>query len=348
MAALRLDLSVTLRSFDLRVALETDRETVAIVGPSGAGKSTLLRAVAGLVPATGTVEVNGRNWSRLPPERRSVGFVFQDYALFPHLTVRGNVAFAGPPGDLLDRLGIAHLAAARPHELSGGERQRVALARALARDPELLLLDEPLAALDPHTRDTVRVELRTTLRELELPAIVVTHDFVDAAALSDRVGVLVDGALVQVGTPEELIAVPASPFVARFAGGNVLHGHARRAEPLTAVELGDRTVVLSTDEASGEVAAIVYPWEVTLSRAAPTDSAQNHVRGAVTSIVPVGNRVRVTVGPVTAEVTADSAARLGLREGDELVATWKATATRLVPLSLPAGVPARGAILAGA
>jgi ABC-type sugar transport system ATPase subunit len=188
MAALRLDLSVALRTFRLQLALETERETVAIVGPSGAGKSTVLRAVAGLVKAAGTVEVNGRDWSSLAPERRSVGFVFQDYALFPHLSVRGNVAFGGPPGDVLERLGIEHLAHARPREISGGERQRVALARALARRPEVLLLDEPLAALDPHTRDTVRVELRATLRELGLPTLVVTHDFVDAAALAERVG----------------------------------------------------------------------------------------------------------------------------------------------------------------
>jgi molybdate transport system ATP-binding protein len=329
-AALRLDVTVPLRAFDLRVALETGAETFAVVGPSGAGKSTLLRAIAGLVPARGVVEVGGRDWSKLPAERRSVGFVFQDYALFPHLTVRGNVAFGGRADGLLEQLGIAHLADARPRELSGGERQRVALARALARRPEVLLLDEPLAALDPHTRDTVRAELRATLRELELPAIVVTHDFVDAAALAKRVGVLVNGALVQVGTAEELIAAPVSPFVARFAGGNVLPGHARREGELTAVELADRSIVLSADRAEGDVAAIVYPWDVTLARALPSDSAQNHLQAEVHSIVPVGNRVRVTVGPVTAEVTAESASRLALREGDLLVASWKATATRLV------------------
>jgi molybdate transport system ATP-binding protein len=332
MAELRLDVAVPLRSFELRVALDVGAETVAIVGPSGAGKSTLLRAIAGLVPAGGRVEVDGRDWSTLPPERRSVGFVFQDYALFPHLSVRRNVAFGGPPEDLLERLGIAHLEHARPRELSGGERQRVALARALARKPQVLLLDEPLAALDPHTRDTIRVELRATLRELGLPAIVVTHDFVDAAAVADRVGVLVEGALVQVGRADELISAPVSPFVARFAGGNVLHGRARRADTLTSVQLDDRNVILSADDAEGEVAAVVYPWDVTLSRALPVDSAQNHVQAAVTSVVPVANRMRVTVGAVTAEITAESAERLQIREGDLLVASWKATATRLVAL----------------
>jgi ABC-type sulfate/molybdate transport systems ATPase subunit len=332
MAELRLDLAVPLRAFELRVALDVGAETVAVVGPSGAGKTTLLRAIAGLVPARGRVEVSGREWSALTPERRSVGFVFQDYALFPHLSVRKNVAFGGRPGDLLERLGIAHLAEARPRELSGGERQRVALARALARKPEVLLLDEPLAALDAHTRDAIRVELRSTLRELGLPTIIVTHDFVDAAAIADRVGVLVDGRLVQLGRPDELIAAPVSAFVARFAGGNVLHGLARRADTLTAVELVDRNVIVSADDAQGEVAAVVYPWDVTLSRALPSDSAQNHVQGTVTSVVPVANRMRITVGAVTAEITAESAQRLQIREGDLLVASWKATATRLVAL----------------
>ena len=167
--------------------------------------------------------------TNVPPDRRRAGVVFQEYALFPHLSVRQNVGFGrrGSVGELLERFGISHLAEAHPADLSGGERQRVALARAIARDPGVLLLDEPLSALDPHTRDTVRAELRHTLHDLGLPTIVVTHDFVDAAALADVVGVLVDGALVQMGTPEELIASPASPFVARFAGGNVLHGHAR-------------------------------------------------------------------------------------------------------------------------
>ena len=336
MDALVADFRLPLRSFDVELRLEVEG-TVALVGPSGAGKSSVLRAIAGLArPASGRIVLgeevwfDERTWRR--PEERAVGFVFQDYALFPHLSVHGNVSFAGPPGDLLERLGIASLAHAKPHELSGGERQRVALARALARRPRLLLLDEPLAALDPHTRDAVRADLRATLRDLGLPALVVTHDFVDAAALADRVGVIVDGKLEQCGSPEELIAAPVSAFVARFAGGNVLHGRATRGPGLTSVELPDRTVVVSSDDADGDVAAIVFPWEITLARALPSDSAQNHVQGEVSGVVPVGNRVRVTVGAVTAEVTAESAARLRVAEGDLLVASWKATATRLVPL----------------
>jgi molybdate transport system ATP-binding protein len=329
-----------LRPFDVQLTLDV-AGTIALVGPSGAGKSSILRAIAGLArPVEGRIVLGDDVWFDSQaavwrsPETRSVGFLFQEYALFPHMTVRQNIAYGGRNDipELLERFGIAALANAHPAALSGGERQRVALARALAREPKVLLLDEPLSALDPHTRDTIRVELRATLRELGLPTIIVTHDFVDAAALADRVGVLVDGALVQVGTAEELISAPVSPFVARFAGGNVLHGQARRANTLTSVELDDRNVIVSSDDAQGEVAAVVYPWDVTLSRALPSDSAQNHVQGTVTSIVPVANRTRVTVGAVTAEITAESAQRLQIREGDLLVASWKATATRLVTL----------------
>jgi len=178
----------------------------------------------------------------------------------------------------------------------------------------------------------VRAELRASLREAGLPALVVTHDFVDAAALADRVGVLVAGRLVQMGRAEELIAAPASTFVARFAGGNVLHGMARRVGDLTEVHLDGGERIFATDAGEGEIAAIVYPWEVTLARDVTADSAQNHVHGVVAGIVALGNRARVTVGPVTAEVTASSVKRLGLREGEPVIATWKATATRLVPL----------------
>jgi len=231
MAPLRLDLSLPLRSFDLELALEVGRETVALVGPSGAGKTSVLRAVAGLArPSRGTISCgdvwfdSARGVDRRP-EQRSVGFVFQEYALFPHLSVQQNVTFgAGRSDGLLRRLRIEHLAGARPGELSGGERQRVALARALAREPRVLLLDEPMAALDPHTRGSVRGELHDLLRELGLPALLVTHDFEDAAALADRVGVLVEGRLRQLAPPAELLGSPADPFVAEFAGANVLSG----------------------------------------------------------------------------------------------------------------------------
>lgn len=343
MDTLELTLDHPLRTFRLAVAATLGRETLALVGPSGAGKSSVLRAIAGLLrPERGRIALGDVVWLDseagvdLPPERRSVGLVFQEYALFPHLDVRRNVAFGGRErvGELLERFRISHLAGARPGDLSGGERQRVALARALARDPAVLLLDEPLSALDAHTRGVVRGELAELLAELSLPTLLVTHDFEDAAALADRVGVIVEGRILQLGAAAELLAAPADAFVAGFTGANLLHGTARpAADGLTEVVLDSGGSMYSADAGAGRVGLAVYPWEIALARGEPADSAVNHLRGEVRSLVTLGNRVRVRVGPLTAEVTAASAERLGLREGERVVASFKATASRLVELS---------------
>jgi ABC-type sulfate/molybdate transport systems ATPase subunit len=345
MDALRLDFSVTLRTFDLELALEVCAETFALAGPSGAGKSTVLRAVAGLTrPDRGSIASGAATWfdaSRridVPPERRPVGMVFQDYALFPHLTVAANVAFGARNGigDVLERFGIGALASERPGRLSGGERQRVALARALARNPSVLLLDEPLAALDAQTRPRVRGELRAHLRATGLPTIIVTHDFTDAAALADRIGVLVDGKVVQVGSAAELIAAPVSPFVAELAGTNLLPGTAApRPDGLTNVTLASGDGIVTTEHGEGHVGILVHPWEISIAHEPSEDSMQNHVRAEIESIVPVGNRMRVRLGPLTAEITASSAERLELREGQSAVASFKAASTRLTPLAGP-------------
>jgi len=339
MDALTADLRLPLRTFDLELTLAVGG-TVALVGPSGAGKSTVLRAIAGLVrPAAGRIALGDDVWfddrTWLRPEERPVGMTFQHYALFPHLTVRQNVMFGARDdvAPLLERFGLTRLAETRPGSLSGGEQQRVALARALARQPRLLLLDEPLAALDAHTRATVRGELREVLRTSGLPALLVTHDFEDAAALADLVGVVVDGRLRQLASPADLVARPADAFVGSLTGANLLRGRAAPTHGgLTALQLDGGGVVYSTDVVEGAAAAVVYPWDVTLARTAPDDSAQNHVAAPVGSLSRIGNRVRVAVGPLTAEVTAESAERLAVREGEEMVATWKATATRLVAL----------------
>ena len=340
---LRIEVDVPLRAFHLEVKLSVGRETVALVGPSGAGKTTVLRSVAGLVrPQRGRIRIgeevlfDAERGVDLPPERRRVGLVFQEYALFPHMTVEQNVAYAGRgrQRELLERLRISHLAKARPAQLSGGERQRVALARALARDPAVLLLDEPLSALDAHTKADVRAELEELLHELALPTIFVTHDFEDAAALADRVGILVEGRILQLGPPDELLAAPSHPFVASFTGGNLVYGEARRdVGGLTVVELADGTVVYSTDTRTGAVGVVVYPWEITLSRTPPSDSAMNHVTAEVRSVVELGNRVRVRIGPFVAEVTATSSERLAVARGERMTASFKATATRLVPVA---------------
>jgi len=340
MAALSVDFALPLRDFELTLALEVER-TVALVGPSGAGKTSVLRVIAGLArPARGRVVLGDGVWLdttrgiALRPEERRVGLVFQEYALFPHLSVRANVAYAGRERvpELLDRFRIAHLADARPPDLSGGERQRVALARALARDPAVLLLDEPLAALDAHTKTQVRGELHDLLRELAMPTLLVTHDYEDAAALADEVGVLVDGTLRQLASPAELVARPRDAFVASFTGANLLHGTALRSLDLTEVRLATGEQLFSTDDAEGDVGVVVYPWDISVAREHADDSALNVVRGEIGSVVEVANRVRVRIGPITAEVTAASAGRLDLDRGGVAYATFKATGTRLVPL----------------
>ncbi len=343
--ALNLHFTHPLRSFDAAVQLTVaDGATTALVGPSGAGKTTVLRVVAGLLrPRHGAASLGDRvlldtdKGIDVPPERRGVGYLFQEYALFPHLDVLANVRFGArrgaPVDELLERFQIAHLRRARIRELSGGERQRVALARALALQPGVLLLDEPLSALDAHTKASVRIELHELLRDLALPTILVTHDFEDAAALADHVGVMVDGHILQRGTAAELVAGPSDQFVASFTGATLLGGTASMGpNGLTEVVLDAGGSAWSVDPGEGRVGLAVYPWEVSLSRDLPTDSAVNHIRATVASIVPLGNRTRVRVGPIVAEVTAASAERLGLREGDIVIATFKATASRLLPL----------------
>jgi molybdate transport system ATP-binding protein len=332
-------LTVPLRTFELHLSLAVD-STVALIGPSGAGKSTVLNAIAGLVkPTAGSIRCDGKTWFDadrgvfLPPEERRVGLVFQDYALFPHLTVRQNVEYArkASADAYLERFGIGHLKDARPGSLSGGERQRVALARALARDPVILLLDEPLSALDAHTKIDVRAELQQLLAELEIPTLLVTHDFEDAAALAGEVGVLVEGQLRQTGSPTDLVAQPADAFVASFTGANLL-----RRDPHWAgannngVRLEDGTLISTSEDAEGAATLAVYPWDITISTHRPDDSAMNVVAGAITAITELGNRARVTIGPLTAEITVDSLRRLGLEPGQHAYASFKATGTRVV------------------
>ena len=342
--ALRIELEHPLRGYVASVALTVhESKTVALVGPSGAGKTTVLRVVAGLLrPRSGRVTLEDAVWLDtaakidLPPERRSVGYVFQEYALFPHLDALANVRF-GAGGkeraeELLDRFRIGHLARARVTDLSGGERQRVALARALARDPGVLLLDEPLSALDPHTRVEVRAELRELLHSLGLPTLLVTHDFEDAATLADEVGVIADGRILQQGSPADLVSRPDDVFVATFAGATLLRGQAITTDNgLTEVSLDGGLSLWSTDVAAGPVNVAVYPWDVSVSLEQRDDSQLNHVTAPVASVAPVGNRVRVRVGPLVSEITAVSAERLALVPGAVVTASFKATAARLFP-----------------
>jgi molybdate transport system ATP-binding protein len=349
---LTLEAAETLRGLRLDVALDVPRgRCLALAGPSGAGKTTVLRVIAGLHrPEDGHVRCGGDVWldtragRSLPPERRRCGLVFQEYALFPRLRAWENVGYGLPrPGrreralELLGRFGIAALADARPDELSGGERQRVALARALAGDPRALLLDEPLSALDARTRASAGRELAGVLRDASVPAVLVTHDFEDAALLADEVAVLDRGRVVQRGAPGDLVAAPQSAFVADLTGAAVLVGTATREAELTVVRLDGGAVIFSTEEAHGRVAVSVHPAEVVLEPVGPLrpGSARNRVAGRIVSMTALGNRTRIgleTPQPLAADITAASAAQLALKPGDEVVATWKAAATRLLPL----------------
>jgi molybdate transport system ATP-binding protein len=352
---LQVEIAARVGALALDVALSVaPGETLALAGPSGAGKTSVLRAVAGLLrPDRGRVTCDGEVWLDtaaridLPPERRGCGYLFQDYALFPHLSAWRNVAFGlsrerrrERAQELLDRFGLGSRADAPPRELSGGERQRVALARALARGPRALLLDEPLSALDTRTRTHASRELGGALRDAGVPALLVTHDFGEAALLGDRVAVLDAGRIVQEGVARELAAAPASAFVADLTGAVVLTGSARAGpDGLTLVRLdGDGgEEVASTDPGAGRVALSVHPWEIALAPAgAPaTGSPQNRVAGRVASVTHVGNRVRVGVEaaqPLVAEVTEPAVRELELRPGARVTASWKAAATRLVAL----------------
>jgi molybdate transport system ATP-binding protein len=343
-----------LGALELDVAVRAEAgECLALAGPSGAGKTSVLRIAAGLLrPAAGRVVCADAVWLDtaagvdVPAEQRRCGYVFQEYALFAHLSAWRNVAYAlreMPRRErepraraALERFGLAARADDRPATLSGGERQRVAVARALARRPAVLLLDEPLSALDARTRAAATRELAGVIRAAEVPVLLVTHDFTEAALLGDRVAVMDGGRVVQEGTASELAAAPASAFVADFTGAVVLTGSAQpEADGATLVRLDGGGEVRSLAPGEGPVAVSVYPWEITLAPpdAPAVDSARNHLGVEVVSVTTVGARVRVGLSapqPLVAEVSEASARALGLRPGTRAVASFKAAATRVL------------------
>jgi molybdate transport system ATP-binding protein len=316
---LDIDVILARRAFDLSAGLRVGAETVALVGASGSGKTSLLRIVAGLErPRAGRVALGDEVWfdaaRRIDwkPERRRVGYVPQDYGLFPHLSVAGNVRFAGrrPRPDLLERMGIAHLADARPAQLSGGERQRVALARALARDPHVLLLDEPFGALDAITRQRVRDELVDMLAVLRLPTLLVTHSFDDARALASRIGVLEDGRLSQLETPAALVAAPATVTVAALTGANVLDGTAVRRSDGAVIHLDGGGTLASAAPAAGPVRVAIYPWKIAL-----TSSDRAQLTDRVLSVREDGGALVVRLQRCLVRAQVSAVADIALAEG---------------------------------
>lgn len=322
--------------------------TIAVVGENGAGKTTLLRALLGLTPrAHAELRLGDTDITALPPHRRQVAWVPQDGALFPHLTALANTAYGlrarGAPRARarreaqawLDRLGVGHLAGRRPAQLSGGQAQRVALARALAARPRLLLLDEPLAALDQTTRARVRHTLRTHLAGFGGVCLIVTHDPVEAVSLADRVLVLSDGRTLQDAAPAEVTRHPRSPWVARMLGRNAWPGTAS-ADGL-ALAAGGRLVVAEALPEGARALAIIAPEAVSVYRDRPGGSPRNVWPGTVREITSVGSRLRVLVGSaqvpdLVAEITPEAAAELGVAEGAEVWTSVKATEVTLVRL----------------
>jgi molybdate/tungstate transport system ATP-binding protein len=326
-----------------------------VIGPTGAGKTTLVEAIAGLVPITrGRLVLGGTELTHAPPEIRRLAIVYQHAYLFPHLTVRENVDYGSASGrvtvEMLERFGLGEVAGRNVRVLSGGERQLVALARALARRPEVLLLDEPFAALDPRRRVTVRRELRTIYFERRFTVLQVTHDFHEAGLLGD-VGVVLDrGRMVQVGKPEDLFRRPASPVVADFLGAeNVFAGSAQpirdeapdwapsadaeEVEHAVAFTTGGVTLYALGHVIPGSAHAVIRADDISLSRTAGASSVRNQFRGKVVDLSAAGAITRVTVDvsgiSFVAAVTTRSAQELQLAPGIEVFAAFKATAVHL-------------------
>ncbi|MCF3130320.1 ABC transporter ATP-binding protein [Streptomyces olivochromogenes] len=332
-------------SFRLDVPLTAaPGDVVALLGPNGAGKTTALRALAGLVPlAGGHLRLDGAALERTPPDSRPVGVVFQDYLLFPHLSALDNVAF-GPrcqgatkaqaraeAAAWLDRMGLTEQAGAKPRRLSGGQAQRVALARALATHPRLLLLDEPLAALDARTRLEVRAQLRRHLAEFEAVAVLVTHDPLDAMVLADRLVVIEDGQVVQEGSPSDIARHPRTDYIARLVGLNLYRGQAAGH----AVRLDAGPSITTTEDLSGPAFVAFPPSAVTLYRDRPTgSSARNLWRCRIAGLEIHGDQIRADLTgelPLAADVTTVAAADLDLQAGAAVWATVKATQTHAYP-----------------
>ena len=330
-------------------------EYFVLLGPSGAGKTVLLETIAGLRrPAGGRVLLGGADAVDTPPEHRNVGFVYQDALLFPHLDVAGNIGFGlRPPtggrwvrgavtprrraahlpdvGWAAELLGVTALLGRSPRTLSGGERQRVALARALARRPQVVLLDEPLSALDPDSREELQTVLRDLHGRIEATVVHVTHSLEEATALGHRCGLLADGRLQQVGRPSDLITAPQTAFVARFTGGrNMYEAAAVRAGSGSIVEIGPGARWSSSAKAEGRVQVLIRPEDVELD---PEDAADGACLGVVRELVGQGAFVRVVMDlppTLTAVVPLGSCERLRLMPGRRVAVRVSPAAVRIL------------------
>jgi molybdate transport system ATP-binding protein len=348
---LSVKISKRLRQFTLDVEFTAaEGEALVLIGPTGCGKTMTLRSIAGLerpdsgrIVCDGDVLYDGASRAIVPPEKRHVGFVFQNYALFPHLTALENVVY-GPTArgvrrsealdtarDALAQVGLTELGAQRPLQLSGGQQQRVALARALASGARVLLMDEPVAALDAQTRREVRAELRSVIESVGVATVIVTHDHIDALTLGDRLCVMREGKIIQQGTRAQLLTHPQDEFVADFLGLNLFRGIAvLREDDIVEVRVNG-SKLYATEKIAGDVFLACHPTDVTLTPHAPEGSALNVISGEVAEIVHLGGTARVTLRgdlAIVAEISARSLTALALKVGDRAFASFKASAAR--------------------
>jgi molybdate transport system ATP-binding protein len=338
------------------LSFPADRNHVTVLfGPSGAGKTTILRSLAGLErPNTGRICFGEEVWFdaesgvMIRPQKRSIGYVFQDYALFPHLTVNQNVAYglkeeardlrASKLEKILQLVKLDGLGNRKPKELSGGEQQRVALARALVREPRLLLLDEPLSALDLPTRKHVRGEFAKLLHDLRIPTVLVTHDWTEALSLGDQLVVMVSGRVRQVGHPQKVFSSPTDIDVAHSLGVETIVPAkvVSRDGDLVAVRVGDASLwAVDPGEEMSEVYVCVRAEEVTLEKSlGVAGSARNRLEGVILEIAPAGPLMQVTVDVgfyLFSLITRQAVNELALRQQEKVVAVIKAPAIRLIP-----------------
>jgi molybdate transport system ATP-binding protein len=349
---LAFDAEVRRGSFTLAVStVAAPGEVLGVLGPNGAGKSTLLSAIAGLTPVSaGRITLAGRvmddadTGTFVEASGRPVGFVFQNYRLFPHLSVAENVAFSPRARGLgrraarsaathwIDRLGLADLADRKPSQLSGGQAQRVALARALAGQPALLLLDEPLSALDAGTRLDVQAEIKRHLADFSGPCLLVTHDPLEALVLADRLIVLEGGRIVQEGAPAQVARQPATSYVAKLVGLNLYTG---RADGSRVALTGGGAFVVADQDQHGDVLVAVRPSAMVVSTQRPQpSSARNTWRAKITGLTLLADRVRLDLEgapSALADVTPAAVAELSLSPGSQVWLTVKATDLEVYP-----------------
>jgi molybdopterin-binding protein len=342
------NLSVDLGEFVLKdISLNIEEgEYFIVLGPTGAGKTVLLESIAGLYPIkSGEIWLRGKEATRVEPEKRGVSIVYQDHVLFPHLSVKDNIIFGlkmhkAPAEERKERLnwvaqllGITNLLHRRPDTLSGGEKQKVALGRAIITRPELLLVDEPLSALDPETRESVQQELRQLHRALGITILHVTHDFEEAIALGSRIAVIGEGRLMQTGTPEEIFRHPNSEFVARFSmTRNIFRGQAAMKPNGDNVFKVDGTEFVIAADAEGSYHASIRPEDILISSEPVRSSARNCFPGTITDVVDKGSTLYVTVSippKLSCLVTRHSFEELELEQGKKVYVTFKATSIHI-------------------